>query len=89
MYWKFMQDVPYKMAPLSSFVVVRRKHVPDVAQPEIESEEKELPEGLWERGEGEFVAECNGCGRTYEIYCAPDEFCQDMSYCGGSPSCIP
>lgn len=52
--------------------------------------EPDLPEGVWTRN-GAFVAECCSCGRTYELFHDPikEGFDQDMSYCGGSPSCCP
>ena len=51
--------------------------------------EPELPEGVWERGPGEYVATCQRCERSYEIYCDPQDFDPDYSYCGGSDRCCP
>lgn len=51
--------------------------------------EPELPDGVWERRPGEYVATCRSCERTYEIYCDPQDFDPDYSYCGGSDRCCP
>lgn len=49
----------------------------------------ELPEGVWERGPGEYMAVCQSCDRDYELPCDLSEFDPNCSYCGGSPRCIP
>jgi PHP family Zn ribbon phosphoesterase len=46
-----------------------------------------LPDGVWLR-DGKPVATCRGCERTYEVEDA-STFGNDVSYCGGSPHCIP
>lgn len=57
-------------------------------------EDDELPDGLslqTDKGTGyvRLMAVCRGCDERYEIFCSPCDFDQDMSYCGGSPSCCP
>lgn len=52
-------------------------------------EEPELPEGVWEAGPGVYKAHCRSCERTYEIFCDPQDFGPDYSYCGGSDRCCP
>lgn len=51
--------------------------------------EPELPDGVWEAAPGVYKANCLACERTYEIYCAPQDFDPDYSYCGGSDRCCP
>lgn len=53
--------------------------------------EPDLPEGIWERGEREYLAECCGCGRDTPIYCDLKEIPAKgyRHYCGGSPRCCP
>lgn len=46
------------------------------------------PEGLELRGK-KWFAVCRSCQCDYEIYCMPQEFEPDMSYCGGSEWCCP
>jgi hypothetical protein len=48
----------------------------------------ELPEGLWER-DGVLMCECRVCERAMPAECEPEDFDQDMAYCGGSPRCCP
>ena len=50
---------------------------------------RDLPDGVWERGPGEYVARCISCARTYEIFCDPEDFDPQYSYCGGSDRCVP
>lgn len=47
-----------------------------------------FPEGVFEM-DGKLVATCRSCERTYELPCDVSEFTPDMSYCGGSPWCLP
>ena len=48
---------------------------------------------LWARGmwtvRGGIAAKCNRCGFDYEIFCEPEDFDQNYSYCGGSERCLP
>lgn len=60
----------------------------DFKLPVSEPAEVELPEGLWEANGG-YEAQCRSCERYYEIYCGPEEFDQDYSYCGSGPHCCP
>ena len=55
-----------------------------------QKKQETLPEGVWDR-DGKFFAKCRSCENTYEVCWDVDEegFDQDMSYCGGSPSCCP
>lgn len=56
--------------------------------PAVELTEPDLPDGVYLLN-GKFTATCRSCERDYEIGCDPSEFSDDMSYCGGSPRCIP
>lgn len=49
-----------------------------------------LPDGVWQEGETYF-AHCRVCDCAYELPIDPltDGFDQNMSYCGGSPRCLP
>jgi len=49
-----------------------------------------LPDGVF-GGNGLYLAYCNSCGCSYQLLHDPfDEgFDQEMSYCGGSPHCLP
>jgi hypothetical protein len=38
---------------------------------------------------GHRTVQCRSCERQYELPCDPEEFDQDMSYCGGSDRCLP
>lgn len=49
----------------------------------------ELPEGLWEDKNGNLLATCRACDCSYHYDGEPEEFGQDMSYCGKSPRCCP
>jgi len=59
----------------------------------VEPDEDTLPHGLNYRVEGKYIvyhADCKVCGRDYDIDWYPEhDFYEDMSYCGGSPSCCP
>lgn len=54
----------------------------------IQISDDDLPEGLYRRYE-KIWATCRSCERTYELWYDPKDFTQDMSYCCGSPSCLP
>lgn len=56
--------------------------------PQEKVEEPELPDGVYMKN-GKAWATCRSCERGYEIFCELHEHSQDMSYCGGSPRCIP
>lgn len=58
------------------------------ATPDAPAEPDMLPEGLWQ-ADGKYMAACRSCERSYEIACEPNEFSEDMSYCGGSQWCTP
>jgi hypothetical protein len=47
-----------------------------------------LPDGLWNQ-DGKLMARCNACENDYEWPAEPHEYTADMSYCGGSPRCLP
>lgn len=48
-----------------------------------------LPEGTFMR-DGKVFAVCRSCERDYELgYDVDEGFDPDMSYCGGSPRCLP
>lgn len=50
-----------------------------------------LPDGLWEdeRAPGKLFYRCRSCEKAIELDYPPEEFDQDMAYCGGSPRCLP
>lgn len=54
-------------------------------------EETMLPDGVFQRTNGKYEAQCRSCERYYEICWdwQAEGFGSDMSYCGGSPSCLP
>ena len=63
----------------------------DFTLPEIMAEVEMLPEGVWERRPGEYLAECCVCGRDCELPCRLEEIPQvgyrHYGNCG--PHCCP
>ncbi len=55
------------------------------------SREVMLPEGICERGPGEYEAVCCCCGEWRELYCDLSEIPEVgyEHYCGGSQRCCP
>lgn len=73
------------MRAFSDWMHEQRVAKQEAAQP---AEDKLLPEGVWLNRDGKPVAACSGCGNSYEIEDVTD-FSNDVSYCGGSPRCLP
>lgn len=52
-------------------------------------EDEYVEEDFCTNSDGQLVYPCTVCGDWSPIGCEPEEFDDDMHYCGGSPSCCP